>query len=75
MDMQFHFPDRTLTTEHQALVEALNRFLAVLPDDEDREVVVRLVMELLELADMVSKRRAGWNFIPANWRAYSVTWP
>lgn len=55
MDVQFHFSDRTLSTEHQALVEALNRFLAVLPDDEDRGAVVRLVMELLELADVASQ--------------------
>jgi hypothetical protein len=55
VDEQFHFPDGTLPTEHQALVEALNCFLAVLPDDEDREAVVRLVMELLELADVASQ--------------------
>jgi transposase len=65
MDVQFHFPGGTLSTEHQALVEALNRFLAVLPDDEDREAVVRLVMELLELADVASQeeiaRAAGYS--------------
>jgi len=65
MDVQFHFSDRTLSTEHQALVEALNRFLAVLPDDEDREAIVRLVMELLELADVASQeeiaRVAGYS--------------
>jgi hypothetical protein len=65
MDVQFHFPDGTLPTEHQALVEALNRFLAVLPDNEDQEVVVRLVMELLELADVASQeeiaRAAGYS--------------
>ena len=47
MDVQFHFPDGTLSTEHQTMVEALNRFLAVLPDKEDQEAVARLVMELL----------------------------
>jgi transposase len=65
MDVRFHFPDRTLPTEHQALVEALNRFLAVLPDNEDQEAVVRLVMELLELADVASQeeiaRAAGYS--------------
>jgi len=55
MDAQFHFSDRTLSTEHQALVECFNQSLAMLPDDEDREAVVRLVMELLELADVASQ--------------------
>jgi len=55
MDVQFHFPDGTLSTEHQALVEALSRFLAMLPDDEDQEAAIRLVMELLELADVASQ--------------------
>jgi len=65
MDVQFHFPDGTLSTEHQALVEALNRFLAMLPDDEDQEAAIRLVMELLELADVASQeevaRAAGYS--------------
>ena len=55
MNVQFHFPDGTLSTEHQALVEALNRFLAMLPDDEDQEAAIRLVMELLELSDAASQ--------------------
>jgi hypothetical protein len=59
MDVQFHFPDGTLSTEHQALVEALNRFLAMLPDDEDQEAAIRLVMELLELADVASQEEIG----------------
>lgn len=65
MDVQFHFPDGTLSTEHQALVEALNRFLVMLPDDEDQEAAIRLVMELLELADAASQeeiaRAAGYS--------------
>jgi len=65
MDVQFHFPDGTLSTEHQALVEALNRFLAILPDDEDQEAAIRLVMELLELSDAASQeeiaRAAGYS--------------
>jgi len=65
MDVQFHFSDGTLSTEHQALVEALNRFLAMLPDDEDQEAAIRLVMELLELADAASQeeiaRAAGYS--------------
>lgn len=55
MDVQLHFPDGTLSTEHQALVKALSRFLAMLPGDEDQEAAIRLVMELLELADVASQ--------------------
>ena len=55
MDVQFHFPDGTLSTEHLTLVEALNCFLAMLPDDEDQEAAIRLVMELLELAEAASQ--------------------
>jgi DNA-binding Lrp family transcriptional regulator len=52
MDVQLHFPDGTLSTEHQALVETLNRFLALHPANGDEDAVLRLVMELLELADV-----------------------
>lgn len=65
MDVQFHFPDGTLSTEHLTLVETLNRFLAMLPDDEDQEAAIRLVMELLELSDAASQeeiaRAAGYS--------------
>jgi len=56
MDVRFHFPDGTLSTEHLSLVEALNQFLAALPDDEDQEAAVRLGMELLESADVASQK-------------------
>lgn len=52
MDFQLHFPDGTLSTEHQALVETLNRFLALHPANGDEDAALRLVMELLELADV-----------------------
>jgi len=52
MDFQLHFPDGTLSTEHQSLVEALNRFLALHPANGDEDAALRLVMELLELADV-----------------------
>ena len=65
MDVQFHFPDGTLSSEHLSLVEALNQFLAALPDDEDQEAAVRLGMELLESADVASQeeiaRAAGYS--------------
>ena len=34
----------TLSTEHQAIVNALNRFLAWLPEDEDPDVALRLAL-------------------------------
>jgi len=34
MDIRSEFPNSTLSTEHQALVDTLNDFLATLPDDE-----------------------------------------
>ena len=52
MNARFDFPDGTVTTEHQVLVETLNQFLAILPDDEQQKVVIRLGMALLELAKM-----------------------
>jgi hypothetical protein len=65
MDTRFDFPDGTLSTEHQVLVETLNRFLDTLPDDEHQKVAIRLGMELLELANVASQeeiaRAAGYS--------------
>lgn len=65
MDARFDFPDGTLSTEHQALVETLNQFLVTLSDDEHQKVVIRLCMELLELANVASQeniaRAAGYS--------------
>jgi len=55
MDARFEFPNGTLSTEHQVLVETLNQFLATLPDDEPQPVALRLGMELLELANVASQ--------------------
>jgi len=52
MDTRFDFAGSTLSTEHQVLVETLNQFLATLSDDAHQKVVIRLGMELLELADV-----------------------
>ena len=52
MDVQLRFPDGTLSTEHEALVETLDRFLALHPVNGDEDAALRLVMELLELADV-----------------------
>jgi len=65
MNVRFDFPDGTLSTEHQALLEALNQFLVTLPDDEHQEVAIRLGMELLELANVALQeeiaRAAGYS--------------
>jgi hypothetical protein len=57
--------DCTLSTEHQALVDALNDFLALLPEGAGSEVALRLAMEILEVADVapqaVLARAAGFN--------------
>jgi len=52
MDFQLRFPEGTLSTEHQTFVETLNRFLALHPANGDEDAALRLVMELLELADV-----------------------
>ncbi|MBU1749223.1 MAG: hypothetical protein KKA73_16175 [Chloroflexi bacterium] len=44
--------DCTLSTEHQALVDALNALLSWLPDDIDPEVGQRLALIILEAADV-----------------------
>jgi len=41
-----------LSTEHQAIVDTLNRFLAWLPEDKDPDAALRLALELLEAADI-----------------------
>jgi hypothetical protein len=45
-----------LTTEQRAVVEAINKFLAWLPDHDDSTVVLRLAMEILEAADVAPQR-------------------
>jgi len=52
MNVRLDLPDRTLSTEHQAVVDALNEFLASLPDDDDPDVALRLAMAILEAADV-----------------------
>lgn len=42
----------TLSTGHQAIVDAVNRFLAWLPEDEDPDAALRLVLEILDAADV-----------------------
>jgi hypothetical protein len=51
MNVRIELADCTLSTEHQAVVDALNAFLALLPDDDDPDAALRLAMEILEAAD------------------------
>ena len=52
MNVRLDLSDCTLSTEHQALVDGLNEFLALLPDDDDPDVALRLAMEILEAANV-----------------------
>jgi hypothetical protein len=42
----------TLSIENQAVVDAINKFLALLPDDADHKAALRLAMMILEAADV-----------------------
>jgi hypothetical protein len=57
VDVNIHIElsDCTLSTEHQAVVDALNAFLALLPDDADPNPALRLAMAILEAADVASQ--------------------
>ena len=52
VNIRIALSDCTLSTEHQAIVDALNGFLALLPDDDDPDAALRLVMEILEAAEV-----------------------
>jgi hypothetical protein len=52
MNICFELSNCTLTTEQQAVVDGINKFLAWLPDNEDSTVALRLAMEILEAADV-----------------------
>jgi hypothetical protein len=52
MNISLDLSDCTLSTEHQALVDGLNVLLAWLPDDKDPEAALRLVLLVLEAADV-----------------------
>jgi len=42
----------TLSIENQAVVDVINKFLALLPDDADHKAALRLAMVILETADV-----------------------
>jgi len=52
MNISFDPANSTLSTEHQAIVDALNELLAWLPDDEDPDAALRLALLVLEAADV-----------------------
>lgn len=52
MNIRLDLSDCTLSTEHQAIADALNELLAWLPDDEDPEAALRLALLVLEAADV-----------------------
>jgi hypothetical protein len=52
VNVHIELSDCTLSAEHQAVVDALNRFLAWLPEDDDYNAALRLAMEILEAADV-----------------------
>jgi hypothetical protein len=64
MSICLDLSDCTLSTEHQAIVDALNGFLALLPDGDDPDEALRLAMMILEAADVapqaVLARAAGF---------------
>jgi len=71
VDARFEFPEGTLSTEHQVLVETLNQFLVRQPGDEPQQVALRLGMELLELAKVAPQaeiaQAAGYSERTLRW--------
>lgn len=53
MNVQIDLSACTLSIENQAVVDAINKFLALLPDHADHKVALRLAMVILEAADVV----------------------
>jgi hypothetical protein len=55
MNIQIDLSDCTLSTEDQAVVDAVNQFLALLSEDADPKPALRLAMVILEAADVASQ--------------------
>ena len=53
MNVQIDLSACTLSIENQAVVDAINKFLALVPDDADHKAALRLAMMILEAADVV----------------------
>jgi len=52
VNVQIDLSACTLSIENQAVVDAINKLLALLPDDADHKAAVRLAMMILEAADV-----------------------
>jgi hypothetical protein len=55
VSVQIDLSDCTLSTEDQAVVDAVNQFLTLLPEDADPKPALRLAMVILEAADVASQ--------------------
>jgi hypothetical protein len=55
LGVQIDLSDCTLSTEDQAVVDAVNQFLTLLPEDADPKPALRLAMVILEAADVASQ--------------------
>ena len=55
MSIHIDLSDCTLSTENQAVVDAVNQFLALLAEDADPKPALRLAMVILEAADVASQ--------------------
>ena len=55
MSVQIDLSNCTLSTEDQAVVDAVNQFLALLPEDADPKPALRLAMVVLEAANVASQ--------------------
>jgi hypothetical protein len=52
VDFQFKLPQRTLSTEQQAVLDTVNHLLTVLPDQPDSDAALRLGLMILEVAEV-----------------------
>jgi hypothetical protein len=55
VNAQIDLSDCTLSTENQAVVDAVNKFLTWLPEEADPKPALRLAMMILEAADVASQ--------------------
>lgn len=56
MDIQLELANSTLSTENQAVVDAINGYLALLPDGTDPKPALRLAMVILDAADVAPQK-------------------
>jgi hypothetical protein len=65
VDYRFELPRCTLSTEQQAVLDAVNHLITVLPDQPDSDVALRLGLMILEVAAVAPQaelaKAAGFN--------------